>query len=80
MPFGKDFEMVAFVGISQGDVQLLDIAVGVGAGMLLVTGFQLTVLLNPPCILIFARGGFAARLHRFCLLCRVGVVYSRWFG
>ena len=63
--FQQWFEIVTFVGIGRGDVQLLDIAVGIGAGVLLVAEFELAVFLGPSCVLIFAQGGFAADCSAF---------------
>ena len=56
------FEMVALVSVGRGDVQFLDIAFLIGAGMLFVTEFVEAVFLCPTGIFIFTRCGLAADL------------------
>ena len=57
--FGNAFQqrqqVVALMGIGGGDVQFLDIAFRIGAGMLFVTEFVDAVFLCPTGIFIFAR-------------------------
>ena len=57
--FGYTFQqrrqVVALMGIGGGDVQFLDIAFRIGAGMLFVTEFVDAVFLCPTGIFIFAR-------------------------
>ena len=64
--FGYTFQqrrqMVALMGIGGGNVQFLDIAFLIGAGMLFVTEFVEAVFLCPAGIAVFARCGLAADL------------------
>ena len=54
--------MVALMDIGGGDVQFLDIAFLIGAGMLFVTEFVETVFLYPAGIFVLTRCGLAADL------------------
>ena len=64
--FGYSFQqrqqVVALMGIGGSDVQFLDIAFLIGAGMLFVTKFVEAVFLCPAGIFIFTRCGLAADL------------------
>ena len=53
------------MGIGWGNVQFLDIAFRIGAGMLFVTKFVEAVFLCPAGIFIFARCGLTADLSFF---------------
>ena len=53
------------MGIGWGDVQFLDIAFLIGAGMLFVTEFVETVFLCPTGIFVLTRCGLAADLSFF---------------
>ena len=64
-PFRQRRQMVALMGIGGGDVQFLDIAFLIGAGMLFVTEFVEAVFLCPTGIFIFTRCGLAADLSFF---------------
>ena len=56
-------QMVALMGIGGGDVQFLDIAFLIGAGMLFVTDFVEAVFLCPTGIFVFTRCGLQAELR-----------------
>ena len=64
--FGNAFQqrgqMVALMGIGGGDVQFLDIAFLIGAGMLFVTESVEAVFLCPASIFVLTRCGLAADL------------------
>ena len=64
--FGYTFQqrgqMVALMGIGGGNVQFLDIAFLIGAGMLFVTEFVEAVFLCPAGIAVFTRCGLTADL------------------
>ena len=64
--FGNTFQqrgqMVALMDIGGGDVQFLNIAFLIGAGMLFVTESVEAVFLCPTGIFVFARCGLAADL------------------
>ena len=60
--FQQRRQVFALMGIGGCDVQFLDIAFLIGAGMLFVTGFVEAVFLCPAGIFIFARCGLAAGL------------------
>ena len=64
-PFQQRRQVVALMGIGEGDVQFLDIVFRIGAGMLFVTEFVDTVFLYPTGIFIFTRCGLAADLSFF---------------
>ena len=53
------------MGIGGSDVQFLDIAFLIGAGMLFVTGFVEAVFLGPTGIFVLTRCGLAADLSFF---------------
>ena len=55
-------QVVALMGIGGGDVQFLDIAFLIGAGMLFVTESVEAVFLCPTGIFVFARCGLSADL------------------
>ena len=55
-------QVVALMGIGGSDVQFLDIAFPIGAGMLFVTEFVEAVFLCPTGIFVFTRCGLAADL------------------
>ena len=57
--------MFALMGIGRGNVQFLDIAFLIGAGMLFVTKFVEAVFLCPTGIAVFTRCGLAADLSFF---------------
>ena len=61
-PFQQRRQMVALMGIGGGDVQFLDIAFLIGAGMLFVTEFVEAVFLCPAGIAVFTWCGLAADL------------------
>ena len=63
--FQQRGQMVALMGIGRSDVQFLDIAFLIGAGMLFVTEFVETVFLCPTGIAVFTRCGLAADLSFF---------------
>ena len=52
-------QMVALMGIGGGDVQFLNIAFRIGAGMLFVTEFVEAVFLCPTGIAVFTRCGLS---------------------
>ena len=58
-------QMVALMGIGRSDVQFLDIAFLIGAGMLFVTEFVEAVFLCPAGIAVFTRCGLSADLSFF---------------
>ena len=64
--FGNAFQqrqqMVALMGIGGGNLQFLDIAFLIGAGMLFVTEFVEAVFLCPTGIFVLTRCGLAADL------------------
>ena len=64
--FGYSFQqrrqVVALMGIGGSDVQFLDIAFLIGAGMLFVTKFVEAVFLCPTGIFVFTRCGLSADL------------------
>ncbi|SAY50805.1 Uncharacterised protein [Neisseria weaveri] len=47
------------MSIGRSDVQFLDIAVRIGAGVLFIARMEAAVFFYPPCIRVFAGGGFA---------------------
>ena len=61
-PFQQRRQVVALMGIGGSNVQFLDIAFLIGAGMLFVTEFVEAVFLCPTGIFIFARCGLSADL------------------
>ena len=61
-PFQQRRQMVALMGIGGGNVQFLDIAFLIGAGMLFVTEFVEAVFLCPAGIFVLTRCGLAADL------------------
>ena len=67
--FGYTFQqrrqVVALMGIGGGDVQFLDIAFLIGAGMLFVTEFVEAVFLCPTGIFVFTWCGLTADLSFF---------------
>ena len=67
--FGNAFQqrqqVFAFMGISGGNVQFLDIAFLIGTGMLFVTEFVEAVFLCSAGIFIFTRCGLTADLSFF---------------
>ena len=67
--FGYTFQqrrqVIALMGIGGGDVQFLDIAFLIGAGMLFVTEFVEAVFLCSAGIAVFTRSGLAADLSFF---------------
>ena len=67
--FGNAFQqrgqMVALMGIGRSDVQFLDIAFLIGAGMLFVTEFVEAVFLCPAGIAVFTRCGLSIDLSLF---------------
>ena len=67
--FGNAFQqrqqVFAFMGISGGNVQFLDIAFLIGTGMLFVTEFVAAIFLYPTGIAVFTRCGLAADLSFF---------------
>ena len=64
-PFQQRQQGVALMGIGGSNVQFLDIAFLIGAGMLFVTEFVEAVFLCPTGIFIFARCGLTADLSLF---------------
>ena len=60
--FGYTFQQRQQVGIGGGDVQFLDIAFLIGAGMLFVTKFVEAVFLCPTGIFVFTRCGLSTDL------------------
>ena len=64
-PFQQRRQVVALMGIGGGDVQFLDIAFLIGAGMLFVTEFVEAVFLCSAGIFIFTRCGLTADLSFF---------------
>ena len=61
-PFQQRRQVVALMGIGGGNVQFLDIAFLIGAGMLFVTEFVEAVFLCPAGIAVFTRCGLTADL------------------
>ncbi|ELK90281.1 hypothetical protein NMM7124_1107 [Neisseria meningitidis M7124] len=64
-PFQQRRQVFALMGIGGGDVQFLDIAFRIGAGMLFVTEFVEAVFLYPTGIAVLTRCGLAADLSFF---------------
>ena len=63
--FQQRRQVIALMGIGGGDVQFLDIAFLIGAGMLFVTESVEAVFLCPTGIFVFARCGLATDLSFF---------------
>ncbi len=67
--FGQSFQqrrqVFALMGIGGGNVQFLDIAFRIGAGMLFVTEFVEAVFLDPTGIAVLTRCGLAVDLSLF---------------
>ena len=63
--FQQRRQAFALMGIGGGNVQFLEIAFRIGAGMLLVTGFVEAVFLCPAGIAVSTRCGLAADLSFF---------------
>ena len=61
-PFQQRRQVFALMGIGGGNMQFLDIAFRIGAGMLFVTESVEAVFLCPTSIFVFARCGLAADL------------------
>ena len=61
-PFQQRRQVVALMGIDGGDVQFLDIAFLIGAGMLFVTEFVEAVFLYPRGIAVLTRCGLSTDL------------------
>ena len=58
-------QVIALMGIGGGNLQFLDIAFLIGAGMLFVTEFVEAVFLCPAGIAVFTRCGLSADLSFF---------------